>query len=191
MSQQIQRWDEVIQRAETILTKGKPLVAAELGVWEGEVSHHLLKNLPSLQLHMIDKWMMYGSLEDDIGKSNGAAHSQEQMDVAFGKAYDTVIPWMDRAQFMGKDIDEAAFELKDRGIVLDFVFLDTERTDVDLKRAMDAMWPLVRPGGFLSGFGYYRPLGRVDVHAGVQSFLAENVGTEVELGKAYTWFFWK
>lgn len=137
---------------------GKPLRAVEVGVFRGETSEYLLRELPDLYLWMVDPWQ--AAQEDDAWTKSGdriAKLTQEEMD----KVYDEAVR---RTKFaVGRrfvhrfpSVIEAMnlTHATSPWDIYDLVFIDAEHTYGACRDDIEAWWPLVRQGGILSGHDY-------------------------------------
>ena len=175
------RWDEIIER----LPKDRPIIGAELGVWQGKLSRELLDGLPQLTLYMVDRWkaMPPGHAYLDSG-SQVATANQELYD----KAYETVVRLTtfagNRARIMKMDIDEFAKVPFD----FDFVFIDADHTYEAVKKNIHDYLIRVADGGLLCGHDYdNKQSDKWGVKKAVDEFV-ELGGFELEIGDDHTWF---
>jgi len=135
--------DALIRRLR-LLQQG-PMVGAEVGVLGGSLSRKLLRDLPSLRLHMIDTWAGSGKGARSAGGPLGTPELYEQ-------AMEFTAPYADRRIVHRCDSVEAAAAILDRS--LDFVFIDADHRYESVVIDLDAWWPKVRAGGLFCGDDY-------------------------------------
>jgi hypothetical protein len=90
-----------------------------------------------------------------------------------------------RREIAVKHSTDCAAEFEDEQF--DLVFIDGDHSYSGCKTDIDAWWPLVKRGGWLSGHDYDHPKFPFGVKQAVDEW-AENNGVLVELGENYTWF---
>ena len=128
------------------------LVGAEVGVWRGEASRHLLRSLPELHLHMVDAWQTY---PQRATPSSLKSAKQPAFDHARNEAIRTTEFATDRRTIHRRDSVQAAENFDDSS--LDFVFVDAEHSYDSAAADINAWWPKLKPGGILFGHDYGHP----------------------------------
>lgn len=170
----------------------KKITGAEIGVYKGRMSRHILRICPNLFLSMIDLWDYLPSNEmlvkgEAATKENTGAHMREskhtaKLRTAFAKRRRTMIE--------GESI-EVAKTFADGS--LDFVFIDAEHTCEAALADLQAWYPKVKPGGLVSGHdydNYVQP--DWNVKLAVEQFMRKTCPqAELDLGADYTYFFKK
>lgn len=150
------------------LGPGRPMRVAEIGVASGITSELLLRTFPHLTLVMVDPWRVFYP---------GTRKTQCDYD----SAYETAVR---RTQFAGDRVAvlrltsvEAAQEVKKRGWAFDLVFIDGAHFYENVRQDLEHWWPLVKPGGLLTGHDYDSPrnqTGAWGVKRAVDEFSARN-----------------
>ncbi len=165
-------------------TVGKPMLGAEVGVWEGGLSETLLRSFRTLTLRMVDRYILY--LPGGTGTLS-KVKTQAEMHTAMVKALDrTEFAAHRRILMVGKS--DYIGRIQPEGI-LDFVFIDADHSREAVYRDLDAWLPVVRKGGLVSGhdYGGRRQPG---VARAVDEF-AERWGIEVRVAAEKIWWFVK
>ena len=132
------------------LGKDAHMVGAEIGVWDGKLSRVLLNAFPNLTLIMIDPWELHG------GNNPTMPGTEDQYKEAKGTAASRTEQWKDRRiirqGFSPDCISDltAAIKLAQ----LDWVFIDGDHMYDGVRADILGWWPLIRPGGILSGHDY-------------------------------------
>lgn len=171
-------------RAEEVLSRlpGGKVKGAEIGVFAGEMSAHLLQR-PDLELIMVDAWdrRVYGFDADDFHAALDDADNQRYMKMALSNTEDAA----ERRRVMIMDSLKAASHTPDAS--LDFVFIDADHSYEGCKRDLEAWYPKVREGGLFSGHDYDHPdYPNWGVKRAVDEFAA-SYGLSVRLGDNLTW----
>ena len=182
MSQLTQRCDEIIRR----LPMGA-CVAAEVGVWCGELSELLLRRHGGLTLLMVDAWLS-APPDSSYGRSGAAIAkmTQEQMDAALEEARTRTTFAGPRALIMHGDSAEMAARVADGP--LDHAFIDADHSYEGVTADIEAWLPRVRRGGWIGGHDYAHP-NQGDVEAAVTNYRAAHaVTSRLHRGMARTWF---
>jgi hypothetical protein len=138
---------------DTLQTLGRTqLVGAEVGVWQGETSEYLLRSLPELQLHMVDRWTTYPPSATASCLKNA---NQQAFDAAHQLAIQATDFAASRRTIHRQDSVRAAASLDDES--LDFVVIDAEHSYESVLADINAWWPKLKPGGILVGHDYGHP----------------------------------
>lgn len=163
-------------------TLGGKLRGAEVGVWDGSTSDALLRELPNLELWMVDPWRPY------VGESTIGDLSQE----SFDRAKDAALWWTDwaggRRHVLREASPGAARRFADGS--LDFAFIDGNHLYEPVRSDVLAWWPKIREGGLLAGhdYGVYRDAsGAWGVKQAVDEFAA-SLRLPVERGDDGIWW---
>ena len=169
------------QLLEWICPLRAPRIGAEVGVLCGNTSEVLLRELPDLQLWLVDPWRPYEG-ESAIGSS-----SQRSFDDAMAKA----MFWTEfarRRRFVLREPSTQAASRFERG-ELDFVFIDANHLYEHVCADIHAWWPKIRSGGLLMGhdYGVYRDAtGQWGVSRAVDEFVCAS-DRELQTGRDGTW----
>ena len=178
-----QRGAAIVSRLPADVTHG-----VEVGVFLGELSAYLLKQLPLLHLMMVDPWTpaVPGSRYHASGEWHGTlTHGQQES--FYREAVNRTQPFEARRLVVRQPSVVAAKDVVDGS--QDFVFIDGEHTYEAVVEDIAAWAPKVKPGGLLCGHDYANyqfPFG-ISVKQGVDEAAARN-GWRVELGDNFTWF---
>lgn len=153
-------------------------VGVEVGVWQGEMSRHLLRLRKDMRLHMVDDWACR------------ADRTVRHMERAMGRAVDATAFASDRRRIVRTTSRGAAGRTPDAS--LDFVFIDADHSYECVSADIEAWLPKVRPGGLLSGHDYSKPgerssTGWPGVVRAVDEAVSEH-GWTLERGNEATWF---
>jgi predicted O-methyltransferase YrrM len=158
-----------------------PRLGAEVGVYRGNTSEALLRELPDLRLWLVDPWRPY----------DGAAQFGQGNQVSFDRAMAATMFWTEFActrRFVLRECStQAASRFADGE--LDFVFIDANHLYEHVCADIKAWWPKVRRGGMLMGhdYGVYRDAtGEWGVSRAVDEFVAAT-DRELLTGLDGTW----
>jgi predicted O-methyltransferase YrrM len=134
------------QLIELLRPLGPKLHGAEIGVFDGYTSDALLRELPELDLWMVDHWQPYPG-NSRLGDLNEAA---------LRRARANALWWTEHAAqrrfILAEPSPAAAARFADDS--LDFVFIDGNHLYEHVRNDLYAWWPKVRPGGLLTGHDY-------------------------------------
>ena len=174
-----------------LLPKDQDLVGAEIGVYEGEMSRHLLSANSRLTLYMVDSWDTLHTPEYLESGDHITDMTQEQQLETMKKARRSVSAYGTRARFLRLSSQDAPAELPE----LDFVFLDADHSYPAVSADIPRYWAKVKPGGILAGHDYdYPTTGREkfgpDVKRAVDEFSAAE-GLALSTGSDYVWWVYK
>jgi predicted O-methyltransferase YrrM len=149
--------DELIERGlgfhdsfivmEQIIRERGLKIGAELGVFQGYHSLHLLQANPELRLYCVDA---YRQLRVGIGYDDVS-------DTQFEELYRTVLSRLTptgRARLMRTTTDVAAMSISE---ALDFIFIDADHSYDGVIKDFLAWYPLVKVGGIIAGHDYDHP----------------------------------
>lgn len=135
-----------------LMPAGKSIKGAEIGVWKGECSRHLLQMMPKLHLYMIDPWELPPPDSDYYASGDSKAiTTQGDHDSAYRQALKVAEQYHNRTTIItGKSVEVAKF-FPD---LLDFVFIDGDHTEEAAYNDIMAWLPHVKPGGIVAGHDY-------------------------------------
>lgn len=182
----------------TNITSQQRIVGAEVGVWAGELSAVLLRELPALYLYMVDRWCEAARDSDEYkhmepGARQEAPEHDRRRDAAIERTSDPLLAH--RRQIIQMESGAAAHDFKD-GLV-DFVFIDACHHKAAVLTDLAAWVPLVRKGGVVGGHDIDHPLTirasqYWDVRGAIAAyFVQRKIERRLILGPDATWFFVK
>lgn len=146
----------------------------------------LLAARPDLSLLMCDPWETLQVSEDYVKSQDfhtSLTKDQQTMYRQISKLKTEFAAH--RREIAVKHSTDCAAEFEDEQF--DLVFIDGDHSYSGCKTDIDAWWPLVKRGGWLSGHDYDHPKFNFGVKQAVDEW-AEKNGVLVELGENYTWF---
>lgn len=119
---------------------------AEIGVWKGKTSQHLLHTFPELKLFLVDPYK-------PLKKYNARTCKFETLEDG-DAMYNRLVKYFheqfgDRAIWLRKKSKKAAKEVENKS--LDFVFIDGNHAYEYVKQDIELWLPKVREGGIISG----------------------------------------
>ena len=120
-----------------------PLRAAEVGVAFGATSETLLREIPQLELLMVDPWRVYYQGQRGF----------DYFERSFATAVERVSFAGDRAKIFRADSIYAAPWVPDESFAL--VFIDGDHRYEAVRDDLTAWWRKVAPGGLLTGHDYH------------------------------------
>jgi hypothetical protein len=117
---------------------------AEIGVFYGDTSIHLLKKIPSLKLYCVDPWDSYDEYKEE--------HTKERLKEAEKNARSRLSHFSERAIIIKERSCDACKNIKDNS--LDFIFIDGNHEYEFVKEDFASWFPKVRIGGLVSGHDF-------------------------------------
>ena len=173
---------EIIAR----LPADRPVVVAEVGVWQGQLSYQLLRSLPQLSLFMVDRWAAVPA--GHPYRASGAViagHGPEMFDLALSKARRIADAYASRVTLIREESTDAAQHLADRS--LDLVFIDADHRQPAVAADLAAWAPKVKPGGIVAGHDWDNRPDAWGVRAAVEAWALEQPAPlEIETGADHT-----
>jgi len=161
-------------------------VGIELGVWRGKLSRALLMGHTGLMLYMVDSWAADGGDYLDPKGDPKAFKSLQEMAEALDRA--TRVTGFAASRRIVQRAKTADAAQRFENLSVDFVFVDADHSYEGCKADIDAYWPKIKHGGWLSGHDYDRPnRPKFGVKRAADAFAAA-VGSKVETGRNTTWF---
>ena len=159
---------------------------AEVGVWAGEMSAHLLRLCAALHLTLVDSWLLREARAGSyVGSGDFRARCPDaRMLEAMRATKEATAFAVDRRRIIRAASVDAAAEVPDGS--LDFVFIDAEHTYEAVTADIAAWLPKIRPGGLMSGHDY-SPAWWPGVVRAVDEFVAAH-GLALDVGVQATWF---
>lgn len=129
-------------------------VGAELGVFDGRTTRHLLQHVPRLRMIAVDEWRpIPGPAQDRF--AGKAAYSPEVMRRAELLALEVQRQYPDRMRIIRNDTYYAASFVKDEE--LDFVFIDADHSTDAVMLDVNTWARKVKPRGAILGHDYDWP----------------------------------
>lgn len=156
----------------------------ELGIFEGNLSEFLLRELPRLRLWMVDRWRSPKPGERYYEDPYIRLVDQERMDQALLRTVRVTEFASDRRIILLGDQVCAASCVADGS--LDFVFVDSDHSEAGTLEAIDAWWRKLRPGGLMAGHDLDYP-GFPGVRQAVERSSAQR-GVPWHLESDYVWY---
>jgi hypothetical protein len=127
-----------------------PRFGAEIGVFKGLTTRHLLKSFSTLHMTAVDAW----STHPHSDEPGAFCYDNIDFDAVIEEFNDNVRPYQSRLTVLRMDSVKAADMVADGS--LDFVFIDADHTYSSAKADIAAWAPKVRRGGLLTGHDYNR-----------------------------------
>ena len=142
---------------------------AEVGVYLGEFTEHLLDGWSGRELIAVDPWRAFGSDEyrDVLNAEQAAWDERHDQTVARLRRFG------DRAVVWRTTGDEAAARITDGS--LDWVYLDAMHDHDSVAHDLRTWWPKLRPGAIFAGHDYLegrRGITEFGVRPAVDAFFA-------------------
>ena len=152
-------------------------VGAELGVYQGKTSLHLLENHPELKMYLIDIWNKIHWLpkEKFIPGSELYVHYDQKKNEKMCRS--GCLKYGKRATIFKAVSWESATFFPDN--FLDFVFIDAVHSEEGVARDIMAFYPKVKVGGWITGHDLHFPA--------VELAVKELLGTYEEYD-VYCWY---
>lgn len=161
----------------------RPLVGAEIGVWQGFNANILLDALPNIKLFMVDSW-------DIGGGTTMKGRALEQWQQACAAAELVASRYPSRGLIRKQTSQSAAADIPDN--FLDFVFIDADHGYESVCNDLRLWWPKVKSAGLFAGHDYGHRRNRTDfgVKHAVDEF-AKLVGATVKTDRGSIWYWYK
>jgi len=118
----------------------KDLVGVELGVDKGFHSKQILSVLPMKKLYCVDGYQYYS---DFRGSYNWVGH--------YYTALENLKPFGDKVVFVKKNSLDAVDDIQEK---VDFVYIDSEHTGVQVVKELNSFLPMVKSGGVIGGHDF-------------------------------------
>jgi predicted O-methyltransferase YrrM len=156
-------------------------ICVEIGVFQGAMSVILLAARPDMRLFLIDPYETYQ--QSDEYKASNDFHTEMSPDAHKAARYMAKMRTefaAHRREFVIQPSVEAATHLLG---AYDLVFIDGDHSYKGCKEDIEAWWPLVKTGGYLSGHDY-----RTDKPGFGVKQAVDEAFPFAEKGQNYTWF---
>jgi hypothetical protein len=147
---------------------GRPLVWAEIGVFEGEGSQYILEHLNIETLHLVDPYEYDDPTRPDLCIDN--------LKGAYDRAVKRLAPYKDKIKWWVMRSDDAFPLLPE----LHGVYLDGDHYLKPVRRDIRNAHRIVRPGGWVGGHDY--TIG--DVWVGNEVYMVGNEKVRIEVKPA-------
>ena len=166
-----------VERASEVIKRVPQGVGAEIGIWLGKMSYHLLKS--GLKLYMVDNWKGVPGY--------GHKFSDEAQIINKQKALELTSQFDSRRIILHMDSKDASLMVPDKS--LDFVFIDADHSYEGVKSDIKHWISKVKPGGWLGGHDYGNE--NEPNHEGVEKAVNEasqEYGFKFEVPPHHCWF---
>ncbi len=184
--------DALVHKLRDYFGKCESFVGAEIGVYTGKLSRHLLRCCPNLKLYMVDRWRTPDPNSSYAKSGDAASQKSDYLMRGFLKLAKKRTAFAEERRWIMRG---ESVEIADQfgPPQLDFVFIDADHTYEGVLSDLKAWFPKVRPGGLVCGHDIDNPLGNTwEVRNAVTDFMKEVCPlTELEVGAGYTFFFRK
>ena len=168
----------------------QPIVIAEVGVFHGRLTSHLLAYVPNIKIYyMIDLWAPFEADSRYVQSGDGSTlRDVDGVTKAFRSANKVTEFARDKRIIMAGSSVQMASVLQDES--LDMVFIDADHSYEGTMEDLEAWHPKVKPDGHIAGHDYGNPVGKKwEVKRAVLEFRkAHNITGELILDDEYTWF---
>lgn len=127
----------------------KPLVGVEIGIFKGETTLSMLKNLNISELYLIDPYDFddaYFKIQN--GLLCGKELTKETLKEAEQGARRKLADYSNQLTWIKRTSDAAASDIPNN---LDFVYIDADHTYEHVKRDLEHYYPKVKKGGLVAG----------------------------------------
>lgn len=128
-------------------TLGLVGTAVEVGTYKADFAKWWLQHWPG-QLVCVDAWRHYHGSPDILN------HDDATMEAVYAEALSRLLPFDHRCVVIRDFSLNAAKKLTEAGEQFDCVYLDAAHDYDSVVADIAAWWPLVKPGGILSGHDY-------------------------------------
>lgn len=132
----MRRWDFIAG----FINGNKWTIGAELGLWTGKTTKHLLKHCPEFRLIGVDRWAPLG---------DGGPYDKFDHETYEREFWARVDPYKDRLTVIKDWTVKAAESVADGS--LDFVFIDADHSEKGVREDITAWLPKVKPTGLICG----------------------------------------
>ena len=166
---------------------GEPVIAAEIGVYRGEMSEAMLVLCSTLRLTLVDAWTpaepgsAWAESRDPTARHSAveydAIRQEAHLRTTFAAHRRTVL-WMPSSSAAMLYVNES----------MNFVFIDASHAYADVAADLSVWWPKVKIGGWLCGHDWDMPGKSWGVEQAVREQRAASVGEEIVVGDEHTWF---
>ena len=131
-------------------------VIVEVGVWEGDFSQQALDGCDPETLYLVDPWEKN---DDATNYTSTVTRTQEELDLICVSVEDR-FSRDKRAVIVRATSEDAASQLN---IAADWVYIDGIHTYQAVLSDLEYWWPVVKPGGMITGHDYDKPAVRLAI----------------------------
>jgi len=124
--------------------RGRDLVGAEVGVWQGKNAFNILKHLSIKKLYLIDPYKKYIGYDSD----GTFIVTQKKLSIAKIKAHRRLSKFKNKIVWINEFSDTACNKIPEK---LDFVYIDANHNYEFVKKDMENYYSLLKKGGILAG----------------------------------------
>jgi hypothetical protein len=121
-------------------------IGAEIGVYRGEFSKHILDNWNCNKFYLIDSWKHFDNI---IDISN---HTKEEHEKNYEVTIESMKKFGDRVTIIRKLSTDASLLLQDE--LFDFVYIDAGHMYAQVMADLISWYPKVKVGGYMMGHDY-------------------------------------
>ena len=125
----------------------------EIGTQTAGLTTAILRNLRVRRLWTIDPWEYREGAGYEAGRGPQAGHDKA-FEVAVGKLCNLSVDARDRVAILYMHSDEAVDWIPWQTIPIDFVWIDGDHTEYQVKKDVHSYRKMVRPGGFIGGHDF-------------------------------------
>lgn len=156
-----------VARGDLLRSLPKGGVCAEIGTWRGDFAAEILRIKQPDRIYLVDPWRFMGRFP---GRWYGGAEARSQSDM------DEIAAAVERrfaedSRVLVRRMTSGEFFEAHQAERFDWVYIDGDHSEEAVYADLSAAWPLVRPGGILSGDDYFwTEAERRPVAAAVQRF---------------------
>jgi len=118
--------------------KQKEIIAAEVGVWKGHNTEHIIKVLPIKKIYAIDPWIPFSSSE----------HDAKTMSIAEQATRKRLSRYGNKVEIIKSTADKAVKLLPEK---MDFIYIDGNHDYEYVKNDIENYYKKLRVGGILAG----------------------------------------
>jgi len=168
---------------EQIVNERQVKCMAELGVYKGYTTRHLLDNCKSIERYFaVDMWKAF----NDPSYGRYLHMSQTEWNERHEKLCQFML-WYPALHVVKMSSVDFAKKFNRRNQFFDFVYIDTSHFYEDTKAEIKAYLPLVKKGGVIGGHDYGRNVRAA--HQGVKIAVDEYFGEKnIHTGKDMVWW---
>jgi len=151
--------EDIVQKwvlRDWIKAQNKPIEFAEIGVWKGHTTKAVCKACDNITAYWaVDPWNLLPPRHDpETGKELNYGHMGQRNAEAWDGLYEKVAQlmlWFPNLKVMRMKSEAFAYWATRQGRLFDLIFIDADHYYDAVKRDIDLMLPLIKPGGTLSG----------------------------------------
>ena len=142
-----------VDRSEFIAALPKGGVGVEVGVWEGDFSQQALDGCEPKILWLIDPWEKN---DDKTNYTSTVTRTQEELDTIWQSVVDRFSSH-ENVNVTRMRSEDAAKHMIGCNQLADWVYIDGIHSYQAVLSDLEHWWPLVKPGGMITGHDYDKP----------------------------------